>query len=51
MSPTTIIARLATGDVYTGLVDVSVFAIPLVVMMGMLLWGLEHASSARNTAS
>ena len=51
ISPTTLIARLATGDVYTGIIDVSVFAVPLVVMMGMLLWGLEHASSARNTAS
>lgn len=51
ISPTTVIARLATGDVYAGLAEVSVFAIPMVVMIGILVWGLERASAVGDTAS
>ena len=44
MSPTTLIARLATGDAHTGIADVSVFAVPMILMSGVLLWGLGHTS-------
>jgi ABC-type Na+ efflux pump permease subunit len=51
LSPTTMIARLATGDAYTGIVDLWVFALPLLLMIGVLFWGIERSSPLRQSAS
>jgi ABC-type Na+ efflux pump permease subunit len=41
-SPTTLIARLATGDAYTGVVDVLLYAAPLLALTGALLLKLRR---------
>ena len=51
MSPTTMIARLATGDAYTGISDLWVFGLPLLLMIAILLWGLGHGAPLREASS
>jgi ABC-type Na+ efflux pump permease subunit len=42
ISPTTLIARLATGHAYTGIADVGIYTIPLLALLAALLLGLRR---------